>query len=255
MTTGEDGQSILLDLAKKQDEFEHEHSSELATRIGLFLVFAGFVSGVAVELLKLIHEAGTGTTAGRLLTIAFLILSSVALFAAMVLLLWAAFLPGYSAPAAVSAYRKHYAQLLGTVKEDAGAAQSKLKESILDAMAEAVDKNIQRNHNRARALKWAQILLLASIICLFLTLLFFGLFYLRTEPKSSNETHQAAGVNSPGGISKPENKPCEDAKAGPETTKPQGPPPRHNPGNHQQPPGSTTGPGSKPSVPCPGAKF
>lgn len=220
MATGAENRSILLDLADKQDKFEHEYSSELVTRIGLFLVFAGFVSGVALELLKIVREAVAPTGIGHILTVTFLGLSGLSLFAAMLLLLHAAFLPGYSAPGTVSEYRAKYKELLSYHQGDEDQAQQDLKEWILDATAEAVDQNIVRNGERASAIKRAQMLLLASIICLFLTLVFFALFYLRTGGKASREpSRTAATVTVPGGPSNAESKRNDQAKRTEGTTK------------------------------------
>jgi hypothetical protein len=160
----------LFELAEKQDRFEHEYSSQLVTRIGLFLVFAGFVSGVAVELLKLILAEAPAREHYQVAWLLVLSTVFLFLFAAMVILLRAALMPGYSVPGTVSNYRQHYRQLLEYHKGDAEKARSDLLESIIDATAEAVDQNSARNADKASAITWASRLLLASIVTLFLGL-------------------------------------------------------------------------------------
>ena len=166
-----DGRSILYDLADKQDKFEHDHSSELATRVGLFLVFAGFISGVALELLKVILS--TDSTGGTLrpMSIVFLGASGLLLFAAMFILLRAAIFAGYSAPAAVSEYVKKYKELCESHKGNVEAANDELQDWILDATAEAVDKNVKQNSKRARLLVTASQLVLCSTGFLLVALL------------------------------------------------------------------------------------
>lgn len=170
-----DDDSTLFDLAEKQDRFEHEYSSQLVTRIGLFLVFAGFVSGVGIELLKLIlAEASQAPARGHYLAASLLGLSTIFLFAAMVILLLAALMPGYSVPGKVSKYREHYKELLKHHNGDPKKAHSDLREDIIDATAEAVDQNSARNAKRANAITWASRLLLVSIVTLFLALVAFA---------------------------------------------------------------------------------
>jgi hypothetical protein len=121
--------STLYDLADKQDRFEHEYSSELVTRIGLFLVFAGFVSGVAIELLKLTFAgAPSATAAGRYAVISLLAVSILFLFVAMVWLLLTAFIPGYSVPGKVNDYRAKYKKLLDYRHGDHRAADADLRD-------------------------------------------------------------------------------------------------------------------------------
>jgi hypothetical protein len=156
--------STLHNLADKQDKFEHEYSSELVTRIGLFLVFAGFISTVAFELLKMSPKPITGVW--EWVGAASLAFSLLLLFAAMVVLLWAALLPGFSVPGKVSDFRNKYDELVTHHKGDVKAADAELREWILDATAEAVDTNSALNQVRARAITVASRLLLVSIVLL-----------------------------------------------------------------------------------------
>lgn len=165
-----DSHQVLFDLAEKQDKFEHEYSSELVTRIGLFLVFAGFISAVAFDLVKLVLDTGTIKGTPWYAGAALLALSIVLLFSTMVLLLRAALLPGYSTPANVNQYRKRYKELIEHHEGDSESAHHDLREWILDATAEAVDVNSSKNERRANSIMRASRLLLASIISLFLAL-------------------------------------------------------------------------------------
>lgn len=165
-----DDNSTLFDLAEKQDRFEHEYSSTLVTRIGLFLVFAGFISGFALELLKLILADNPKVLSWHSLSSLLLGISIVLLFAAIVILLRAALMPGYSVPGLISKYRNHYKELLDYNGGDADKAHRDLRDSIIDATAEAVDKNSERNSKRADVISWASGLLLLSTISLFLAL-------------------------------------------------------------------------------------
>jgi len=194
--------STLYEFAEKQDKFEHEYASELVTRIGLFLVFAGFVSGVALELLKLtIGEKPLLALTGQHITLIPLGVAIVALFCAMLVLLWAALLPGYSVPGSVNEYRKKYSDLLSYHHNDATAADADLEEWILDATAEAVDVNSGKNEKRAVAITVASRLLLASIISLFLALAVFVTFRFQTTGKSETSSGPVVvvGKASPGG--------------------------------------------------------
>jgi len=190
---GANDRSTLYDFADKQDKFEHEYSSELVTRIGLFLVFAGFVSGVALELLKLtIGEKPLLTLTGQRITLVPLAAAMVILFCAMLVLLWAAILPGYSVPARVNEYRKKYGELLRYHSNDVKPAQVDLEEWILDATAQAVDDNSRMNEKRAAAITLASRLLLVAIISLFLALAVFVTFRFATAGNSQISPSPAA---------------------------------------------------------------
>ena len=199
---GASHRSTLYEFAEKQDKFEHEYASELVTRIGLFLVFAGFVSAVALELLKLtIGEKPLLALTAQRITLIALGVAIIALFCAILVLLLAALLPGYSVPGRVNEYRKKYSDLLSYHHNNATAADADLEEWILDATAEAVDVNSGRNEKRVVAVTLASRLLLASIISLFLALAVFVTFRFQTACKSEIPPRPVAveGKASPGG--------------------------------------------------------
>ena len=167
--------TILFNLAEKQDKFEHDYSSELVTRISLFLVFAGFVSAANLNLFGMIIEPNEKVQVYWHLNVPMILLSvsTTSLFAAMVILLRAALLKGYSVAANVNEYRKKYKELVSSLDGDTEKAGADLQEWILDATAEAIDKNATRNEKRANSISGASRLLLIAIISLFMTLAIF----------------------------------------------------------------------------------
>lgn len=164
--------NILLDFAERQDRFEHEYGSELSTRIGLFLVFAGLVSTGAFTLLQLALEPAARSLNGWGVAVFCLFGSIILLFATMSVLLWAAFLRKYSAPARLSEYREQFAELLRYHGADTSEAQKHLREWFLDAATEAIDTNASQNSRKSQLIAWSSRLLLASLVMLFISLAF-----------------------------------------------------------------------------------
>jgi hypothetical protein len=162
---------FFLSEGVRQDALIHNLASQLGTKTGLYMVFAGFVFTAEASLLK---ELESLVHASKVLLISAIVLSLIAI----VILLSAAFIQDYKTPPILGQLREQsesYLRSLGEMSDDDQV--DKIKEKFINSLARSIDHNYGMNQTIAQYLEKASLFIGLSILCVLIAVLI-GIFRL-----------------------------------------------------------------------------
>jgi hypothetical protein len=160
----------------RQDALIHDLASQLGTKTGLYMVFAGFVFTAETALLKELDPLGLH--ASKVLLISAIVLSLIAI----VILLSAAFVQDYKTPPILAQLREQselYLNSLGAISHDE--QLNSIKEKFINSLARSIDHNYGMNQTIAQFLEKASLFIGLSIFCVLVAVLV-GIFRLAVQP-------------------------------------------------------------------------